>query len=384
MLKEAKSGKVYGGTALRAARHFHSVGEGAATLAVADELRRRPEVEVIAVVDPDGRPRGIITRDRLFALVGKPFGREVLGRSAIGEFSEAAPSLDVHAGIFAVAADTLSGNGDCPFRLLVDEEGLFRGLLSARDLSDHLSRMTQDDIDLAGQIQLRLEEGNEGLDDPRLDFDAWSRAAKGVGGDFWHTRRLEDGKVFFALCDVSGKGVAASLVVSMVWGMLLMYDFSKGLVELIKRLNESLVLTFRLERYLTGFFAILDPGTGLLDVADMGHSHAFILRGGRALRLRSKAGNMPVGIDREILPHVERWRLRVDDRLFAYSDGLTEQEDAAGGEFGEGRLAAAILGAIARGQSLRQSLPSALDRFRGRIPQQDDMSFLSIGWKGQS
>jgi sigma-B regulation protein RsbU (phosphoserine phosphatase) len=381
-------GKVYGNTALRAARHFQYVDARAGTLELADELQKRPDVEVLAVTDAETRPLGIISREKLFALLGKPFGREVLGRTEAGEVIEAAEVADRNAGLFSLA-----GDGARPYRVLVDGDGRFCGILSGRDLSEYLSRMTQDDIELAGEIQERLEECNEKIGDERFSFDAWSRAAKGVGGDFWFTRQLEDGSSFLCLCDVSGKGVAASLVVSMVWGMLLMYDFRDGLADLLVRLNESLIATFRLERSLTGCFAIYDPEAQVISVADMGHSHDFIVRGGKALRLKSLAGNMPVGIDRGIRPAVERWRLAPGDFLFVYTDGLTEQEGLpqeepaearipsgeGSEEYGEGRLAGLVLEALAEGAPLRERVPGGLDLFRGRTPQQDDMSFMALG-----
>lgn len=377
-MSRAEPVKVYGSSALLAARHFDCVSCEARTLELADGMRSLPSVEVVAVLDRDSRPLGIIQRERLFALLGKPFGREVLGRTAVSELAERVPLLDVNENVFSAAGAEPEGMAE--YRVLVSADGCFRGLLSSRDLSDYLSRMTRDDIELAGDIQSRLEECNEAIDGDGLSFEAWSRAARGVGGDFWFTRRLDDGTVFFCLCDVSGKGVAASLVVSMVYGMLLMYDYGKGLPALLSGLNESIIATFRLERYLTGFFAILDPRRGTLAVADMGHSHAIILRGGRGMRLRGKARNMPIGISPQLSPQIETWRLLSGDSLLVYSDGLVEQEGPGGREFGEARLSMAFASAIEAGGAVAEALPFAVDAHRGGLPQQDDMSFVYVGY----
>jgi phosphoserine phosphatase RsbU/P len=378
ILAKVVPAKSYGTSAVLAARHFYSVPAATKVLELAEEFRRRPEMEVVAVVEEGGAPRGLISRSALFDLLGKPFGLEILGRMVVSELSEPAPFADVHSSLFAVADDVLGGAQSHPYRILVDDRGQFSGILSARDLSEYLSRITQDDIELAGAIQSRLEECNEAVGDPRYSFDAWSRAAKGVGGDFWFTKRTEDGRIFLILCDVSGKGVAASLVVSMVWGMLLMYDFERGLLPLIESLNESIVAIFRLERYLTGFFAVYDPSTKELAVADMGHAHEFLFRGGKALRLRSDGCNIPIGIESAVEPSIARWRLKAGDSLFVYSDGLLEQEDSDGREYGEERLAAAVGTCLATGGAPRQALPLALDAHRGKIPQQDDMSFICL------
>jgi sigma-B regulation protein RsbU (phosphoserine phosphatase) len=377
LLETVVPAKSYGTSAVLAARHFHFVRAGAKALDLADALGREPEIEVVAVLGEGERPLGVVSRQHLFTLIGKPFGREVLARADVGEVLEDAPRIDVHASLFTVAASALDESRSTPYLVLVDDTEAYRGILSARDLSEYMSRITQEDIELAGEIQERLEECNEAVGDERFSLDAWSQAAKGVGGDFWFTRALTDGHVFLTLCDVSGKGVAASLVVSMVWGMLVMYDFGKGLADLLTGLNESLVATFRHERYLTGFFALYDPTTREIAVADMGHSHSLLFRKGRVMRLKG-TGNIPVGIERVVDPVIDRWRLEPGDRLLVYSDGLSEQEDAAGEEFGEGRIASIAGACFARGRSLRHDLPEALDRHRGRIPQQDDMSFLCL------
>ncbi len=389
LITEMAAARDYGTTVLQAARHRHSVPGDVNTIALADELGKRPEIELVAVVDEDGRPRGLILREALFALLGKPFGREVLGRSKSEELAEPFPLIDYHTALFAAGAAAASGapadagspvvaGEHAAYRVLVDADGRFRAALSMRDLAEHLSRITEDDIELAGRIQERLEAANEPIAGEGYRFEAWSRPAKGVGGDFWYSSRLKGGSAFLALCDVSGKGVAASLVVSLVWGMLRMYDFSRGLQGLLVALNEAIVMTFHLEKYLTGFFCIFDPKTGVLQSADMGHSHAFVLRDGKPRSLKSSDRNLPIGVELSLEPVIYRWRLKPGDSLVVYSDGITEQENDAGAEFGEGRFAAAALEAVRRDASLRDGLPAVLDAHRGSTPQQDDMSFMML------
>jgi len=381
LITEMAAARDYGTTVLRAARHRHSVRGDANTIALADELGKRPEIELVAVVDDEGRPRGLILREALFALLGKPFGREVLGRSKAEELAEPFQLIDYHTALFAAGAPAVAGE-ESAYRVLVDADGRFRAALSMRDLAEHLSRMTEDDIELAGRIQERLEAANEPIAGEGYRFEAWSRPAKGVGGDFWYSSRLKGGSAFLALCDVSGKGVAASLVVSLVWGMLRMYDFSRGLPALLVALNEAIVMTFHLEKYLTGFFCIFDPETGVLQSADMGHSHAFILRDGKPRSLKSSDRNLPIGVEPKLEPVIYRWRLRPGDALVVDSDGITEQENDAGAECGEGRFAAAALEAVRRDASLRDELPAVLDAHRGSTPQQDDMSFMMLRYSG--
>jgi len=380
ILQRAEEVRLYSSSALHAARHFLFARSDASLLALADEFQRSDDLPAVAVADAgSGAATGILRRDRLFALLGKPFGREVLRKSAVGEFVEEVPVFDAHADLFAVAERMLPDGGD--YCLLAGPGGRFLGLLASQDLANYLSRMTQEDIDLAGRIQerlLRSESDAGAIGALTRGFEAWSRPAKGVGGDFYFSKELPDGRVFATLCDVSGKGVAASLIVSMVWGMLTMFDFSRGLRELIVGLNDSIVATFHMEKYLTGVFLVFDPAKRRLLLADMGHSHAVLYREGRPLSLKGPRGNLPIGVEPDLEPAIYPYRLEEGDELFVYSDGLVEQEDPAGAEFGERHLIVAAAGSLARGERLREALPRAIDAHRGSTPQQDDMSFILL------
>jgi phosphoserine phosphatase RsbU/P len=375
----AKAGtlRMYSSSALHAARHFYYAREDAGILGLAEDFQDLPGLPVAAIVDRDGAARRVLRRDRLFGLLGKPFGREVLGRSLASELAEELPIFDAHADLFAVAERMLGGEDE--YCLLVGEGGRFHGVLAVQDLANYLSRMTQEDIELAGRLQERLMASSAlpgGI--AGCAVDAWSRPAKGVGGDFFYTRRLPDGKLFLTLCDVSGKGVAASLIVAMAYGMLESFDYGLGLRALVRALNDAVVRSFHMEKYLTGVFLIFDPRTRRLLCADMGHSHAILFRRGRPRSLKGPRGNLPIGVELELDPAVFPYRLEASDELLVYSDGLVEQEDPSGAEFGERRLVSTAAAAIARGEQLRRSLPAALDAFRRGVPQQDDMSFLSL------
>jgi len=112
LITEMAAARDYGTTVLQAARHRHSVPGDVNTIALADELGKRPEIELVAVVDEDGRPRGLILREALFALLGKPFGREVLGRSKAEELAEPFPLIDYHTALFAAGATAVAGAPD--------------------------------------------------------------------------------------------------------------------------------------------------------------------------------------------------------------------------------------------------------------------------------
>jgi phosphoserine phosphatase RsbU/P len=396
VILEVPRGRMYSSSALHAAKYFCYARADALVLDLADELGHRPELPVIAIIGAEGKALGIVDREKLFGLLGKSFGREVLGKSRASELAREVPVFDAHADLFAVAGNLLQ-KGD-EYCVLSGPGDAFLGILASQDLANYLSRMTQDDIELAGRLQERLlaaSSGGKGEASAPYGIEAWSRPAKGVGGDFYFMKELPDGELFLALCDVSGKGVAASIIVSMVWGMLTMFDYQRGLSELVIGINDSIVTTFHMEKYLTGVFLIYDPAGGRLAYADMGHSHAALFRGGKPRSLRGPRGNLPVGVEAELQPEIAHYRLKPDDKLFIYTDGLIEQEDSSGREFGERHLVETVLAAVGRGDRLRDAVPDALDAHRGvaavdasmatattvataTTPQQDDMSFLLL------
>jgi serine phosphatase RsbU (regulator of sigma subunit) len=168
----------------------------------------------------------------------------------------------------------------------------------------------------------------------------------------------------------------------MVWGFLRAFDFRRGLRELIAALNRTVVSTFHMEKYLTGFFMVYEPGTERMVCADMGHSHMFFMRGNRVVPIRERKLNLPVGIEYDIDPSLIAIRLKRDDALFVYSDGIVEQENSEGLEYGEERLGRFLLENQKRGGQLKFSLPVDIDKYRGSVPQQDDMSFLLFRFNG--
>lgn len=350
-------------------------------LDLADELQFKPQVLVVGVVDLNGLFLGLVPRDHLFALVGKPFGRDVLQRSTLAEIAEPLPALDGRLDIFAGAEQIRrmreEGRID-DFLPLLDGSGYLQGIISVQEMVNHLARMTEYDIESTGRLQERLLAGSDPASVSSCSIRAWSRAAKGVGGDFYFVRALPGGRVFAALCDVSGKGVSASFVVAMVWGLLRGYDFRHGLRELLIRVNRAVVSSFHMEKYLTGFFLMYDPGTSRLMCADMGHSHVALFRSGRTLAVRGKRMNLPIGIEPELDPVLLSFKLQKGDCLFAYSDGITEQQNPQGEEFGDGRLMELLRKGLASGRAPESLLPETLEAFRAGTPQQDDMSFLMV------
>jgi len=349
---------------------------------VADVARifQDSELTALGVIDSQGKAIGLVTREHLLGLLGKPFGYDVLGKKAIGSLVEEARCFSYLENLFLTAeklTDDLSQHSIRHY-VLTDNDNNFRGVFSSKDLLTWLSRITQEDITLAAQLQERLVKARAGFSGHLWFIQAFSQSAKGLGGDFYHVIPLDKSRVFVALGDVSGKGVAASILTSLLWGVLQFYDYRKGLRKLISQLNLALIRTFHLEKYLTGIFMLYDSSSKELLLADMGHGHSALVRAGKVRPLRFPKMNLPLGIDLELQPTIYRLKLQRGDLVCLYTDGLTEQENAAGKEFGEQRVWQLAGGTKWNKQALPEHLLEALSAHQGAIPRADDVSWLQL------
>ncbi|MCL1817366.1 MAG: SpoIIE family protein phosphatase [Spirochaetaceae bacterium] len=379
--------KSYPNTLQRLAKHFWYAYENSGILPLADELELRQEITVLCVVDQARKPVGIIRREDLFLRLGKRFGRDVMSKDTVGGSAETAWVYPGESNILHIfeqlrgrTAETRqvpeppSERNECI--VLADSQGIFSGILSLRDVDAYMVELTNEDIALASLLQERFLANADEITRLEVSVDAWWSSAKGVGGDFYSIRRISADKFFAALCDVSGKGVAASLVVSIVWGFLKAHAMHGGLQALLASLNAAVLSCFHREKYLTGFFLVYDAKRKLLRVADMGHSHALFLRDGRSLSLKKTRVNLPLGIDEDMEPSVYAFSVMPGDTLLIYSDGIPEQDNPAGEEFGEQRLFSLLAETVAQGKVFSETLPRALEEFRRHTPQHDDMTFL--------
>jgi serine phosphatase RsbU (regulator of sigma subunit) len=203
------------------------------------------------------------------------------------------------------------------------------------------------DIALASDVQRRL------LPDapPRADcadFAAVSVPARRIGGDYYDFVELRDREIGIALADVSGKGVAAALIMSVVQASLRIIS-SEGDVpppRLVARMNQFVHRSTPASKYATFFYAQLDQQRRQLRYVNAGHNAPYLLRAGRP----STADSAPLEIEElsvggtvvGMFPETEYEEATVElcpgDVLLAFTDGVPEAHNPEDEEFGEERL----------------------------------------------
>jgi serine phosphatase RsbU (regulator of sigma subunit) len=261
----------------------------------------------------------------------------------------------------------------------------------ARSFNVMSMRIRENIRDLAAKEQLERElviarTIQQGLlpgappDHPRLDIACTCRMAQEVGGDYYDFRRSREGELALALGDVSGKGVAAALVMSNLqatWRSLLDQGLPPG--HLNARLNDQLAETTADDIYVTFVQGLIrsTPAGLCLRYSNAGHNPPLLVREGRLRRLDS--GGMALGMFGGADYETEDLELRAGDWLVFYTDGLTEATCGHEEEFGQRRLEEALL--AARRDTARETLEHLLDAvrsFEAGAPQQDDQTLLVL------
>jgi serine phosphatase RsbU (regulator of sigma subunit)/CHASE1-domain containing sensor protein/anti-sigma regulatory factor (Ser/Thr protein kinase) len=219
---------------------------------------------------------------------------------------------------------------------------------------------------------------------PRLE--GWKIAyhyqpAREVGGDFYDFLRLEDDRLGLVIGDVSGKGIAAALVMANTQSVLRAVARRGNIApgRVLAEANEVLYSYIPAGTFVTCFYGVLDPESGRLVYANAGHDPPYLQRDGDAKELRARG--MPLGL-MPGMPYEEKEAvLAAGDDLLFYSDGLVEAHDPGGEMFGFPRLRKLIMAQSAgSGEELVDFLLDELTRFTGTdSEQEDDITLVTLG-----
>ena len=190
---------------------------------------------------------------------------------------------------------------------------------------------------------------------PGFEVSGLSVPAGAVGGDWYDFIDLRDGRWALVLADVSGKGMAAALLMSATRAMTRsLGENSCGPAEVLTKLNQLLVDDFPSGRFVTMVYAVLDPHQRTITFANAGHLPPVVLGPSGTEFLQSEMG-LPLGIRRGAYSETVR-QLKDCERFVLYSDGITEASNANDEEYGSARLAEHMASSDASKESLLQNV----------------------------
>jgi len=200
-----------------------------------------------------------------------------------------------------------------------------------------------------------------------------------IGGDYYDFIERDDGRLVVALGDVSGKGTAAALLMSSLHAAVhAQADTNCSLSETIGAVNRYLVESIPQNRFVTLFYAELDPKKGTLAFLNAGHNPPLIVHSGGTME-QLAAGGLPLGI----MPNADfregRTFLHPGDVLVVYSDGVTEAVNPGGEEFGPTRLYEVVARNIdSSAAGIRDRIEAALTKFCQGTPAADDITLVIV------
>jgi serine phosphatase RsbU (regulator of sigma subunit)/predicted ester cyclase len=255
-------------------------------------------------------------------------------------------------------------------------------LLRRQRLEQEISERER--IEQEMRVARRIQQASLPEEVPKLEgwqINPYYQPAREVGGDFYDFYELEDGRVGLVVGDATGKGVPAALVVTATYSMLravaqALGSFSPG--ELLAQVNETLLARIPPNMFVTCFYAILDPKSGILNYANAGHDLPYLCQGDDAEELRARG--MPLGLMSGMSYEEGEASLRQEDNVLFYSDGLVEAHDPEGEMFGFPRLRALVAEhAKEEERSLGDFLMEELYSFVGEgWEQEDDITLLTL------
>jgi len=251
-----------------------------------------------------------------------------------------------------------------------------------RNCIDHLTpaeqRVLEHDLDLAYQVQNAL------LPQQDLAFGEWIAAyhyepAGPVSGDYCDliAPYREDESMLFLLGDVTGKGIAASLL------MAHLHAIFRSLMEAKLTVSQLLEQANRLfcEGTMSTYFATLVCGmanaSGEVEICNAGHCFPFLVQGKRIERIQSTG--LPLGMFCGGQFSIKKFTMKPGDSLFLFSDGLSEARNISDNQYGEERLAVLIgKNSAASPQELINSCLQDLRDFQSGNPMTDDLTMMVI------
>jgi serine phosphatase RsbU (regulator of sigma subunit) len=251
----------------------------------------------------------------------------------------------------------------------------------------------EQELAMAGQIQESF------LPDGPPDIPGWQLAAglkpaRETSGDFYDIIPLSNGKLGILIADVADKGMAAALYMALSCTLIRTYadEYITQPELVLGAANRRILMDTRADLFVTVFYGILDPDTGMLTYCNAGHNPPYLLgtQDGDSLQSLHRTG-MALGVMEDVVWEQKSVQIAPGDMLVLYTDGVTDAQNEQQEFFGEGHLLdvvganmgtqmnqnlSAKQGFSARGVLV--ALTTEIGAFVGDAPQFDDITLMIL------
>jgi serine phosphatase RsbU (regulator of sigma subunit) len=237
----------------------------------------------------------------------------------------------------------------------------------------------EQELSIARTIQQALVP--HGLHDfPHLAVTGVHHPCTEVGGDYFDVVPVDEDRTAILIADVSGKGLGAALLTTMLQGALSGLSMGADPVKVFNHVNKFLCRHNEVGRYATMFIGIIGRD-GMLEYIKAGHPSPLLLRKGQVTELYNE-GSFPVGLILEADYESACLQLEPEDTLVLYSDGVTEAENVNHDLFEVSGLSHALAGKQdVPVEVLQESVLDAVSAFARGASQSDDITLLVVRYR---
>ncbi len=242
----------------------------------------------------------------------------------------------------------------------------------------------QHEMRIAHEMQLKLMPTvfprTEKFETDFLAFPAFE-----VGGDYVDFLNIDDRRFAFVVGDVSGKGTSAAFYMAYMKGIFQSRSASaKTPLEFMMAANEAVENTLQKSYFITLIYGMLDSQTGEIALVRAGHTPAVLITGGNFKLIKPSGAALGIEQSQDFGKHLEEEKvsLQSGDTLVFYTDGVTDQRDPDGNEFGEERfynLLARL--SVGTATEIKGGIIRALAEFSQGTDAVDDTTVLILKWK---
>ena len=215
---------------------------------------------------------------------------------------------------------------------------------------------------------------------PEFMIDASMTPAKEVGGDFYDFFFVDEDHFAFLIADVSGKGVPAALFM-VISKTIIKNNLQSGLTpsQAFEKANQQLCEGNAAQMFVTAWLGVLEISTGTLHFVNAGHNPPILHSGDKYTFLRNFSGFILAGRPKSKYKEFQI-HLADDDRIFLYTDGVTEAMDKNNNQYDESRLLACLKGSnhSIGSKDIIQYVFDDVKKFANGAEQSDDITMLAL------
>jgi serine phosphatase RsbU (regulator of sigma subunit) len=240
-------------------------------------------------------------------------------------------------------------------------------------------QMLEQQIAIARDIQQALLPKNF-REYPFLSVSGVNFPCLSVGGDYFDVFPLDDKRTAFLLADVSGKGLGAALLTTMLQGALSGMTLGTDPARVFNHVNRFLCDHAEVGRYATMFFGILDDA-GRLEFINAGHPSPILIRKDTVEEAFTE-GSFPVGLVPEAEFTTSTLQLQPNDTMVLFSDGVTEAMDPEEELYGVPRLRGVLQGKPdMQLDEIQKAVLESVENFARGARQADDLTLLLVRYR---